>query len=143
MSYVIWKFTFSLKVKLYIWSWSLFSYKYYIFKNYAFWKTREALYRFKKKLNTDPVFGRFLFPFFALYCLEIQLKKMKKHFQKTCVAFCTLFQGRTITRLMDFVCMDLVWVTTWLEGIKSLRSDLCKSNPNLNDTRNQALRAWF
>ena len=87
----------------------------------------------------------FLFPFFALFRIEIQLKKnMKKNFQKTCIAFCTLFQGRTITRLMDFVCMDLVWVTTWLEGIKSLRSDLCKSNPILCDTRNQALgsRIW-
>ena len=85
----------------------------------------------------------FLFPFFALYCIEIQLKKMKKHFQKTCVSFCTLFRSRSITRLMDFVCMDLLWVTTSLEGIKSLRSDLCKSNPNLYDTSTAGLVLEF
>ena len=89
--YTTWKLTFSLKIILQIWSWSLFSYKYYIFKNYAFWKTREALYRFKKKLNTDPVFGRFLFPFFGLFLKRVLCVKYKLRTLFVLVCFYSYF----------------------------------------------------
>jgi len=82
------------------------------------------LYRLKKKLNTDPVFGRFLFPFFGLFLKRVLCVKYKLRTLFVLVCFFSKFffikvRGFFLTSHCSTMILCLCWqvCAVWFGGL--------------------------